>query len=267
MSAAKTIVPKKKGVSARGNDQPVLLLVEADAAARRRMASLLNKMAPNIFVAKAGTVATAIKRLDEYRPGTILLDLALPDGNGVEVLRHAMALDERCMVIIMSDRATAATRLRCFEEGADFVFAKSAAFERALDTARPASKRELTRAARRPSPQRVHSAELRLANKSGLHVLPAARLVRLAQRFTATIRISYNGRLADAKSIMDVIALGAECGAEIALTAEGLDAAQGIAAIRSLAVRHFHEEDADDQPKAKAKAKAPAKSAKALPKK
>lgn len=265
MSAAKTIRPKKNGVPVRGSDQPVLLLVEADAAARRRITSLLNKLAADIFVAKAGTVATAIKRIDEYRPGTILLDLSLPDGNGLEVLRHAMALDERCMVIIMSDRATAATRLRCFEEGADFVFAKSDAFDRALDTAHRASKRELNRAARRPSPQRVHSAELRLANKSGLHVLPAARLVRLAQRFTATIRIDYNGRVADAKSIMDVIALGAECGAEIVLTAEGHDAAKGIAAIRSLAVRHFHEQAADDKPKSKPKA--PAKSAKASPKK
>lgn len=264
MSAAKTIRPKKNGSTARRLNQPSLLLVEADAAARRRMASLLNKMAADIFVAKAGTVATAIKRLDEYRPGTILLDLTLPDGNGLEVLRHAMALDERCMVIIMSDRATAATRLRCFEEGADFVFAKTAAFDRALDTARRASKRELTRAARRPSPQRVHSADLRLANKSGLHVLPAARLVRLAQRFRATIRISYNNRVADAKSIMDVIALGAECGAEITLTAEGHDAAKGIAAIRSLAVRHFHEEAEDDPPKAKAKA--PVKAAEASPK-
>lgn len=255
MSAATTIHPKKR-LPIQKQTMPSLLLVEADAAARRRMASLLNKMSPDIFVAKAGTVATAIKQIDKYQPGTILLDIALPDGNGLEVLRHAMALDERCMVIILTDRATAASRLRCFEEGADFVFTKSAAFERALDTAHRASKRELTRAARRPSPQRVHSAELRLANKSGLHVLPAARLVRQAQRFIASIRITYNGRVADAKSIMDVIALGAECGAEIVLTAEGHDAAKGIAAIRSLAVRHFHEDPAGAKSKAKTKASA-----------
>ena len=81
-----------------------------------------------------------------------------------------------------------------------------------------------------------------LANKSGLHVLPAARLVKLAGGYHATIEIAHGNRKANAKDLMQVMALGAECGARIVVTAAGSDAAQGLAGIRSLIAKNFHDD-------------------------
>lgn len=221
-----------------------LLLVEGDPNLRRRLKRMLLKTAPNISVIEANSVTTAIRRFDDNRPGTILLALALPDGDGLEVLRHAMAMDPHCMVIVLTDHATDASRLKCFEEGADFVFAKSTAVDRAVAIAQRASQRELARAPRTPQPKRIQQARLRLKNKSGLHVVPAAQLVRLAQRFRAQIEVACNEHTADAKSLMDVLALGAEYNMEITVTAEGRDALEGLTAIRSLVARGFHEKRA-----------------------
>lgn len=239
-----TVSPRKekKSVStARLLHAPRLLLVESQPAVRRRVARLLKQTSADILIDQAGTVAEAIRRIDSLRPGTLLLDLELPDGSGLEVLRHAMTADARCMVIVLTDRMDAASRLQCFEEGADFVFTKSDTLDRALDLARRASRREPGRMPRQPLSRRVLTAQLTLANRSGLHALPAAHLVRLVSRFGARLTISCNGRTADAKNILEVIALGAECGTVIAVAAEGGDAGQALAAIRSLVASRFHE--------------------------
>lgn len=225
-----------------------MLLVDVSKPMRRLLRSRLKKASPDIVVAAAGSVSEAVRLYDALRPKTILLDLDLPDGSGLEVLRHAMALDPYCMIVVLTNHANAKTRLECFEEGADFVFDKSDALERALETARQASHRELFRIPRRPDLRKSFDADFVLANKSGLHVLPAARLVKLANQFRAKIQITCAGRTANAKDMMEVLALGAECGARISVAATGGDAAQCLAAIRSLVAMKFH--DPPPHPKA-----------------
>ncbi len=224
------------------SDMPRMLLVDVSRPMRRLLVKMLKKSSPDILVAVAGSVAEAVRTFDVLRPKTILLNLDLPDGGGLEVLRHAMALDPYCMVVVLASRADAKTRLECFEEGADFVFDKSAALERAVATAQQASRRQLFRTPRRPIPRRFVSEEFVLANKSGLHVLPAARLVKLAGEYRAKIEIACADRTANAKDLMEVLALGAECGARITVTAAGTDAAQGLAGIRSLVAKKFHDD-------------------------
>ena len=227
-----------------GSGTPRMLLVDVSKPMRRLLVKMLRKSSPDILVAVAGSVAEAVRMFDMLRPKTILLNLHLPDGSGLEVLRHAMALDPYCMVVVLTSRADAKTRLHCFEEGADFVFDKSDAFERAVETARQASRRQSARTPRRPIPRQSISADFVLENPSGLHVLPAARLVKLASEYRAKIEISHGDRTADAKDLMEVLALGAECGAHLAVTATGADAAQGLAAIRSLVAKKFHDDSA-----------------------
>ena len=57
-----------------------------------------------------------------------------------------------------------------------------------------------------------------------LHARPAGMLVRAAAAFAAEVHVSANGRRANAKSILAVLALGAEGGAELRIDASGEDA-------------------------------------------
>jgi phosphocarrier protein HPr len=59
-----------------------------------------------------------------------------------------------------------------------------------------------------------------------LHARPAGMLVRAAAAFDAEVFVSANGRRANAKSILDVLALGAEGGTELVIAASGDDAVE-----------------------------------------
>jgi phosphotransferase system HPr (HPr) family protein len=66
----------------------------------------------------------------------------------------------------------------------------------------------------------------RLPAEVALHARPAGVLVRAASGFTADVFVSANGRRANAKSILDILALGAEGGVELVIDASGDDAAE-----------------------------------------
>ena len=59
-----------------------------------------------------------------------------------------------------------------------------------------------------------------------LHARPAGALVRAASAFAADVFVSANGRRANAKSILDILALGAEGGVELLIDASGDDATE-----------------------------------------
>lgn len=71
-------------------------------------------------------------------------------------------------------------------------------------------------------------------NPQGLHARPADLLVREASRYEAAITLEKNGYRVDCKSILSLLTLGAECGTEMALAAEGADAEQAVAMIADL---------------------------------
>jgi phosphocarrier protein len=70
-----------------------------------------------------------------------------------------------------------------------------------------------------------------LASKHGLHARPAAELVRLAGRFESDVKLTKEDITVDAKSIMGVMMLAAECGSELVLTVEGPDEQEAMEAI------------------------------------
>lgn len=65
-----------------------------------------------------------------------------------------------------------------------------------------------------------------------LHARPAAQFVRTAVGFSADITVAAAGREANAKSLLDILALGAEGGSELRLTASGDDAPLALDALR-----------------------------------
>ena len=71
-----------------------------------------------------------------------------------------------------------------------------------------------------------------LPSSVDLHARPAAQFVRTAVGFSADIAIAVDGRKANAKSLLDVLALGARGGTPLRLTASGDDAPLALVALR-----------------------------------
>jgi phosphotransferase system HPr (HPr) family protein len=64
-----------------------------------------------------------------------------------------------------------------------------------------------------------------------LHARPAADLVRAAGRLQAPVTIAANGKRANAKSILEILALGAASGTELTISATGPGAAEAARAL------------------------------------
>jgi phosphocarrier protein HPr len=81
-----------------------------------------------------------------------------------------------------------------------------------------------------------------IVNELGMHARAAAKLVRLASEFECAVTVEKDGQRADAKSVMGVLLLCGQKGAEIVVRAEGRDAERAVHEIGALIGDRFHEE-------------------------
>jgi phosphocarrier protein HPr len=84
-------------------------------------------------------------------------------------------------------------------------------------------------------------------NKQGMHARPAEMFVRRAQQFQSKIEIVRDGYRIEAKSIMNLLTLGAAQGTELTLEAEGSDAQEAVNALADVIEKDFLEEDNENQ--------------------
>ena len=82
-----------------------------------------------------------------------------------------------------------------------------------------------------------------VAQRGGMveHARAAAKLTHLASGYRSDIWVSRSGRRVNAKSIMGVMMLAAGLGASVTIDADGPDAEQALAALRSLIADKFGE--------------------------
>ncbi|HTI50351.1 MAG TPA: HPr family phosphocarrier protein [Planctomycetaceae bacterium] len=81
--------------------------------------------------------------------------------------------------------------------------------------------------------------------ENGLHLTPSSQIVQLAQKFSCQLLIRKGERVADGKSMLDLMQLAAEHGETLRLEAQGDDATDAIAAIARLFEQNFQSERSD----------------------
>jgi len=84
-----------------------------------------------------------------------------------------------------------------------------------------------------------------LTNRMGLHARPSTAIATTATRFGADVTITKDDMTVDAKSVLELLMLAAECGSELVVRAEGSDAAAAVKAVAALVESKFGELDVD----------------------
>ncbi|MBO4674667.1 MAG: HPr family phosphocarrier protein [Elusimicrobiaceae bacterium] len=84
--------------------------------------------------------------------------------------------------------------------------------------------------------------DLQVTNRLGIHARPAALITQTACGFVCDIRLTKDNITVDAKSIMGVMMLAAECGSSVRLTTDGTDEKEAAAALKKLFDDKFNEE-------------------------
>jgi phosphocarrier protein HPr len=82
-----------------------------------------------------------------------------------------------------------------------------------------------------------------IINKLGLHARAAAKLVSTASAFSSKIKVAFNGKEVDGKSIMSVMMLAASKGCELSVKIEGQDEAAAMDAVLILINNRFDEDE------------------------
>lgn len=78
-------------------------------------------------------------------------------------------------------------------------------------------------------------------NRNGIHARPAAEIVKMAGKFKSHITLAREDLEVNGKSIMGVMMLAAECGAQVLLRADGPDAVEAVDALSTLIAGKFGE--------------------------
>jgi len=68
----------------------------------------------------------------------------------------------------------------------------------------------------------------------GLHARPASKITNEASKYKSNISIILNGKVANAKSLINLMALGVKNNNKIQIQAKGLDEADAIVAIQKV---------------------------------
>jgi DNA-binding response OmpR family regulator len=112
-----------------GSEAPTILLVEDDPVLRTFLADNLTADGYELLLAEG--LRDGLRELEYGRPDLAIVDLALPDGSGLELIERVRAadgvasrLDPQLPLVVLSGRASELDRMRGFERGADDFVAK-----------------------------------------------------------------------------------------------------------------------------------------------
>jgi DNA-binding response OmpR family regulator len=109
------------------SDGPLVLLVDDDAAIRRSVAVGLELEGFRVVSASGGRAA--LEAVERMRPAVVLLDLTMPDLDGLEVLQRLRSAGDQVPVCVLSARDEVEDRVRGLEVGADDYVVKPFAVE------------------------------------------------------------------------------------------------------------------------------------------
>jgi two-component system KDP operon response regulator KdpE len=94
----------------------MILVVDDDPQLRRFLRTTLS--GHGYSVAESGSVAEAIGAIQRVQPAVVLLDLGLPDGDGLTLLRNVSPTD-RPPVIVLSARGQEGDKVAALDAGAE----------------------------------------------------------------------------------------------------------------------------------------------------
>ena len=113
------------------DDKKIRVFIADDSdTVRDRLISLLREMPAVEIVGEAQDAAEAIQAIQRIKPDVVILDIRMPAGSGIGVLRSLRQKQEKPKFIILTNYPFLQCRKTCPEAGASYFFDKSSEFEK-----------------------------------------------------------------------------------------------------------------------------------------
>jgi two-component system response regulator DevR len=101
-----------------------VFIVEDTAQTCQELVELLTALPGFNVVGQAASVREAIDGIERTTPEAVTLDISLPDGSGVEVLKHIRQFRANIFVVVLTGNPYEALRTMCRRLGAAAVLDK-----------------------------------------------------------------------------------------------------------------------------------------------
>ncbi len=130
-----------------------ILIADDSAILRDRLAGLLHDLDGIESIEQAEDTTKARELVQKMKPDVAILDVRIPKGGGIDLLRDIRRRAHPSTTIIMpTNYAFAETRDKCIGGGANYFFDKSTEFMKVVAVLREMLSRSTPRARRRPEP-------------------------------------------------------------------------------------------------------------------
>jgi DNA-binding NarL/FixJ family response regulator len=106
-----------------------IVIADDSALWRDRIKSLLIDIDEVFVVSEAENGADALQIIREKEPDLAILDIRMPEMNGIEVLKKIRKLKMNVKIIILTNYPYPQYRKRCLEAGADYFLSKTEDFD------------------------------------------------------------------------------------------------------------------------------------------
>jgi YesN/AraC family two-component response regulator len=106
-----------------------IVIADDSALFRDRIKWLLVSIKCNSEIFEAKNGMEALQLIREKEPDLVILDIRMPEMNGIEVLKKIRELKMKAKVCILTNYPYPQYKKRCMEEGADYFLSKTDDFE------------------------------------------------------------------------------------------------------------------------------------------
>lgn len=116
---------------------PIRILVADDhPSVRDGLASILNSQPDLTVVAQAGTGRETIEKFKLTRPEVLVVDLRMPDGDGVQTIKELIAIDPSAKALVLTTYDTEEDIFNALEAGARGYILKDTTREEIIEAVR-----------------------------------------------------------------------------------------------------------------------------------
>lgn len=111
-----------------------IIIADDSSLLRERIKELLKDFENVSIVGEAANGTEALQIINETNPDLAIIDLRMPELNGIEVLKKIRETGSRMKIIIISNYPYKQYKERCMAEGADYFFDKNQDIAEFTDT-------------------------------------------------------------------------------------------------------------------------------------
>lgn len=107
-----------------------VLIADDSRLMRERIRETISIFSSVEIVSETENGIQTLEELNKHSPDLAILDIRMPDKNGLEILKEFRTKNKTTKIIILTNYAYDQYKDRAFENGADYFYSKSEDFEK-----------------------------------------------------------------------------------------------------------------------------------------